>query len=55
MASLDEKTLLRAWTRAIGTLDELALKRIRRVFPLLYRSVVGMPKFNRLYRTSSST
>jgi hypothetical protein len=41
MALLDEKTLLRPWTRAIGPLDELALKRIRRAFPLLDTSVMG--------------
>ena len=41
MASLDRKTLLGVWTRATRLLNELALKRIRRAFPLLDTSVMG--------------
>jgi len=40
MAFLDEKKVLRAWTKAIGPFDELDLFRFKRAFPLLLAHVL---------------
>lgn len=44
---LDQKKVLRGWTKAIGPLDTLDLFRFKRAFPLILFHAGSQPEFTR--------